>query len=153
MNKLRKLLLICLTVISIACFATACQEQNNNTSSVVIGDTFIVKGETLIGVTDEIKYGTNVVVEIPYGIEVIGDNAFADCKEIVSLTIPSSVKKISSTAFLDCENLSEIKVDAKNRRFVEQDNILYDINKTQILLVPANSSLTELEVGGSIERI
>ena len=68
-------------------------------------------------------------IDIPEGIETIGDAAFNHCKEVVTLNIPGSVKdysgafvrmhslkkvkipatkEISSTAFVDCRTLVDI---------------------------------------------
>ena len=46
-------------------------------------------------------------VNIPEGVEYIGDRAFAGC-EMESLYIPCSVKIIERGAFKDCKNLKEV---------------------------------------------
>ncbi len=45
---------------------------------------------------------------IPKGVEVIGENAFYECRNLESITIPSSVKIIEECAFSWCCKLVEI---------------------------------------------
>ena len=47
---------------------------------------------------------------LPSSITSIGSYAFADCKEMDSITIPSSVTSIGSYAFLNCSSLTSIKI-------------------------------------------
>lgn len=59
--------------------------------------------------------GANPEVIIPETIAdcpvtTVYDRAFAENKNITSVTIPESVTKIGMHAFLDCENLTEIKL-------------------------------------------
>ena len=43
--------------------------------------------------------------------ESIGDNAFADCMQLSSISIPNSVKTLSASAFSGCENISYLYLD------------------------------------------
>ena len=45
---------------------------------------------------------------IPNGIQSIGENAFANCKELKSITIPNGVTSIGDYAFYGCESLTGI---------------------------------------------
>lgn len=47
-------------------------------------------------------------VELPYGLEVIKDGTFFNCKQLSSVTIPSSVITIRTDAFADCTALSSM---------------------------------------------
>ncbi len=48
------------------------------------------------------------VVEVPEGVEVIEDSAFANCRSLQGVTLPNSIKTIEHHAFLHCENLASI---------------------------------------------
>lgn len=45
---------------------------------------------------------------IPNDIQIIGEWAFSDCIDLVSIDIPNSVKNISKYAFYRCRNLSSV---------------------------------------------
>lgn len=47
---------------------------------------------------------------IPEGVAVIGEYAFADCKNLQKVTIPGSVEYIAAYAFSGCESLEEISI-------------------------------------------
>ena len=58
-----------------------------------------------------VKYkgnGGNIV--IPNTVDNIGDNAFYDCKSLVSIIIPDSVIRIGDWAFCGCTSLSSITI-------------------------------------------
>ena len=48
--------------------------------------------------------------EIPNSITSIGDYAFKDCKDLISIHIPDSVTSIGYSAFSDCKNLTSIHI-------------------------------------------
>ena len=56
------------------------------------------------GVREEIE-----TVIIHQGVTSIGDQAFRDCSNLLSVTIPSSVASIIGAAFVSCTALAEIK--------------------------------------------
>jgi hypothetical protein len=57
------------------------------------------------------KYrGGQTEVKVPYGIESIGDSAFADHSKLTSVTLPESVTSIGMYAFNHCCALSEVTV-------------------------------------------
>ena len=63
-------------------------------------------GKTVIGVYDQFILS----IEIPFGIEVIGERAFEGCILLREVTLPDSVKYIKSRAFNKCKYLSKIEL-------------------------------------------
>ncbi|MBQ7111852.1 MAG: leucine-rich repeat domain-containing protein, partial [Thermoguttaceae bacterium] len=51
-------------------------------------------------------------VEIPDGVETVGDDAFAFCRSLTSVKIPASVKKIGVRAFNNCDSLTSVEIPA-----------------------------------------
>ena len=50
-------------------------------------------------------------VDIPYGVEIIGERAFEDCTlTLKSVTIPASVREIRERAFYECLCLREVRI-------------------------------------------
>ena len=47
-------------------------------------------------------------VEIEYGVESIGKNAFIDCTGLTSIEIPYSVTSIGADAFYNCTNITDV---------------------------------------------
>ena len=72
---------------------------------------------------------TNSVTSISYG-------TFNRCTSLTSITIPSSVTSIYSGAFEGCTSLTEIKVAADNPKYISVNGVLYNKEKTAIILYP-----------------
>lgn len=73
--------------------------------------------------------------EIPSTVTHIEDHPFFDSEYLQSITIPSSVTQISDGAFY-CEYLKEIKVVEDNLFYSSQDGVLFNKNKTELLVFP-----------------
>lgn len=52
---------------------------------------------------------TALLLEIPEGVERIGDGAFRDCGEVLFVVLPSSLRTIGKRAFSDCSSLAEVQ--------------------------------------------
>lgn len=57
------------------------------------------------------NYSSIVDVEIPYGVEEIGEFAFNGCQRMVNITIPGSVKKIPYSCFTNTTSLDRVVLD------------------------------------------
>jgi len=63
-------------------------------------------GKTVLGVYDE----SILSVEIPFGIEIIAENAFCGAGLLREVFLPQSVRVIEASAFQECKYLSQINL-------------------------------------------
>ncbi len=56
--------------------------------------------------------GKRGAYEIPYGVEVIGEGAFAGCSQLTDITIPTGVRAIGDWAYARCSGLTKITLPA-----------------------------------------
>jgi hypothetical protein len=96
-------------------------------------------------------------VTLGKSVKSIGKMAFRDSK-MTALAIPASVTSIASDAFVGCSSLTSLTVDAGNKAFSIQDGVLYNKDKTALILYPegkpGNSftipkTVTSIEIQGS----
>ena len=90
-------------------------------------------------------------VTIPGSVTSIGDYAFSGCESLKSVNIPESVSEIFDSAFDDCGSLQDIKVSAKNRWFLSEDDVLFDISKSR--LIRCSSRYKEYVIPDSVSEI
>ena len=84
--------------------------------------------------------------EIPSTVEIIEKYAFQNCTSLTSVTIPDSVTSISGSAFIGCNKLERIDVSENNDTYSSVDGILYNKEKTEMLIVPeGNKSIGIIE--------
>jgi uncharacterized protein (TIGR02145 family) len=90
-------------------------------------------------------YGNFKIAEvvIEEGVTYIGDYAFAGLRYLASVTIPASVAAIGMNAF-EGSGMKAVKVAADNARYSSEDGILFNKDKTTLLLYPVG----ELHAGG-----
>lgn len=52
----------------------------------------------------------NITFDLPKTVSEIGEDAFVECINIVSITIPDNITEIKAGTFLDCPSLQDIKI-------------------------------------------
>ena len=67
----------------------------------------------------------------------IGRWAFEDCAGLISITIPDSVTSIGHWTFENCRKLTAINVDKNNKNYTSEDGVLFDKDKTTLMIYPA----------------
>lgn len=72
-------------------------------------------------------------IKIDSGITSIGDNAFAQCKEVTSVDIPDTVTAIGKAAFYGCNSLEEILIG--NNIIVVGDHAFFDCYQAESLVL------------------
>ena len=78
--------------------------------SRVFAELVIPDGVTAIGNHAFHNHINLVSVVIPDGVTFIGEEAFRDCTSLVSVAIPDSVTEIGRNAFMNCENLTSANI-------------------------------------------
>ena len=122
-------------------------------------------------------------IEIQSGVTSIGDYAFAGCVPLQSVTfgdtvtrigtgafaatpltsiaVPGSVREIGADAFA-CGMLTEegfvptlrqIDVDPDSMTFFSRNGVLFNKNRTTLILYPAAADSSEYEIPGTVKRI
>ena len=93
------------------------------------------------------------LVTFPESLEEIGEQGFFQCQNLLSVTIPAGVKKIGAAAFSGCRNLEAVTVDGRNTEYVSENGVLFDKNKTVLMLHPAKRPWTKYDIPSSIKKI
>lgn len=76
-------------------------------------------------------------VIIEPGLTNIGANAFNDCTKLKSVTISSNLECISDDFLVGCYNLKEIKVSESNPNYSDIDGVLFNKDKSELIIYPA----------------
>lgn len=78
-----------------------CPQQAMETQST----SWVIRENTLVSCDKNVEH-----VEIPYGVRVIGERAFAGCHNLRVVMLPSSLRKISAKGFYDCKALEKVEL-------------------------------------------
>ena len=73
---------------------------------------------------------------IPSSVSTIGESAFSGCTSLSSVFIGSGVKELDKRGFYGCDSLAEITVDEKNANYSSLDGVLFNKDKTNVIICP-----------------
>jgi hypothetical protein len=114
---------------------------------------FLPNTVTSIGIA-AFEWCSNLIsVMIPDSVTRIGDGAFRDCRSLTSMTIPDSVTTIGNRVFACCEDLISIEVGKDNPAYSSEDGVLFDKEKTILLLYPSGKKNTDYIIPDSVVSI
>lgn len=107
------------------------------------------------GIGDYVFYSCGALesVSIPDSLTSIGSFAFFNCDALKSITIPSNVNYIGDGAFNWCDNLQSINVDSNNNSFCDIDGILFNKDKTELVICPIGKRLSTYVIPDSVQQI
>lgn len=138
-------------------------DAENSMYTSVDGILFTRDKETLVKFP-EAKNIQNYAV--PDGVTEISNRAFASCNYLESVQIPASVTDIgyafsaSHLAYYEranheecCKELKEIIVDENNANYSSQDGVLFNREKTELILFPYGRKQTSYTVPASVKVI
>lgn len=87
-------------------------------------------------------------------VTTIGANAFLGSRSLESVVIGKGVSTIGNDAFEGCEKLASISVSAENSVYCSDENgVLYNKAKTEIIKYPAGASREAFVIGAGIENV
>ena len=98
---------------------------------------------------------TDVKYEIPSGVLTINENAF-DGSNFSELSIPNSVLSINNDILGilgQCKNLAAINVDNENPNYSAVDGVLFNKDKTSLILYPVAKENATYNIPSSVNTI
>ena len=93
------------------------------------------------------------MIELPNNLIEIGTEAFNACKSLKNIEIPSTVKIIGYGVFTECTSLENIEVDNNNLNYTSENGILFNKEKTKIIVYPAGKNDIEYTIPNTVTCI
>ena len=81
----------------------------------------------------------------------IGDEAFAN-SSVSAVELPANLEALGENVFSGCMSFTTVSIPAENLVYASSDGVLYNYDKTQIVLVPAGRT-TSLTILGTVTQI
>ena len=92
-------------------------------------------------------------VTVGNGVTSIGAFAFYDCTSLENITIPSSVTSIGDLTFSGCASLLSIEVSNGSRNYSSTDGVLFNKDKSELIIYPAGKTDGEYEIPNSVTSV
>lgn len=91
-------------------------------------------------------------INIPESVEKIGFQAFYGCA-LTEINIPAGLTEIENFAFEGCNSLKAVHVAPGNQNYLDQDGILFNHDKTELILYPSAKTDTSYTVPAGCTRL
>ena len=119
--------------------------------------TYEVSSDNKVTITD-CKESAKGAITIPSEIDgksvtSIGHSAFDGCRGLTSITIPNSVTSIGDWAFEHCTGLTSINVASGNNYYSDNNGVLFNKKKTELIRYPEGKSQTSYTIPNSVTSI
>ena len=88
-----------------------------------------------------------------YNVTSIGESAFYNCIDLISITIGNSVTRIEERAFNGCIGLESFIVDESNPTYSSEDGVLMSMGGKVIVKYPAGKKGTAYTIPNSVTSI
>ena len=113
----------------------------------------INEGITAIG-NDSFRECKNLLdVSLPESLKEISEMSFSGCNKLQAIDIPTNVNKIDASAFFECSVLERVTVSSRNTDFSDVDGVLFNKNKTNLLLFPKGRITQEYTIPLGVTEI
>ncbi|MBN2509571.1 MAG: leucine-rich repeat protein [Spirochaetales bacterium] len=77
-------------------------------------------------------------ISVPEGITCLYSDVFRNCSSLETVELPASLETISDRAFLETTSLLDITVASGSTSFSSDDGVLYNSDKTTLLVFPSS---------------
>lgn len=114
--------------------------------------TNIILPESLISIEESAFLNCMALtsIDIPDNVVSIGEFAFYSCNELSMIFIGSGTTSIGDGAFSDCPSLKEFVVSKENIKYCSVDGVLFNKDKTTLLLYPNAKTNTSYSIPNTV---
>lgn len=125
-----------------------CFRNDEEIEEILLPDTIKTIGAYAFANMKKLKY-----LDIPDSVETIFSYAFHFSDSVERISIGKGLKKMSNGAFVYMHGLKTLTVDPDNPYFSSSDNVLYNKDKTELILYPLAKSDSSYRMPDSVTKI
>lgn len=92
-------------------------------------------------------------LNLPTNLESIGDVAFSNCQSLTTISIGKNVNSIGWTILGYCPSLAEIKVDAANKWYTEENGMLLTADKSILKAYALANEAISIVIPAAIKEV
>ena len=118
-----------------------------------ITEVVIEQGVTAIGKDGFCKLFSLTSVQLPGSLKSIGSSAFHDCWKLESIKFPDGLTTVELSAFDGCSSLESFNVSAGNKTYSSENGVLFNKNRTELVMYPQGKTNTSYTVPSSVVNI
>ena len=127
--------------------------ETEDEDPIKIEEVTIPESVTYIGYTA--FFGTAITeIVIPEGVEVIEQQAFDACPNLVTATLPSSVSTLGMSVFgFQDPNLQEINISSNNQNYCSVDGVVFSKDMTKLIQYPIGKTASSYSIPDTVSTV
>ena len=92
-------------------------------------------------------------IRLPNTIREFGYYAFSGCKSLKKINIPTNLYSLRDCSLDTCESLEEITVNGEGNYYTSEDGVLFNKDKTGLVLFPQGSNKISYTIPANTESV
>ena len=125
----------------------------NNEPQVIVPEQIAGKTVEIIGDNAFYQSADTVSIVLPEGLKTIEGSAFYRCYSLEKIMIPKNVNQIGDNPFFRCSSLTAISVDFDNAFYSDINGVLLDKDKKTLIAYPEGNPSENYTIPDSVTTI
>ena len=120
---------------------------------IIVPEQIDGKNVKMIGEEAFYQHTDTISIMLPQNLKIIEGGAFYRCYSLAKIYIPESVNKIGSNPFFRCSSLTAITVASDNPFYTDINGVLFNKDKTELIVYPEGNLLENYTIPESVIKI
>ena len=121
--------------------------------SIIVPEKIEGKLVTVLGQDAFYQHKNTISITLPYGLTTIEGSPFYRCYSLQDIVIPAGVKEITGNPFFRSSSLTSITVASDNAYYSDLDGVLFDKERTVLLSYPEGRTEEEYVIPETVQKI
>ena len=128
-------------------------QYNPEETEVIVPEKIDEASVAALGENAFYQHENTISITLPASLEQIEGSSFYRCYSLEQSFIPRNVKNINGNPYFRCSSLESITVDAQNQYFSDDNGVLFNKDKTILIAYPEGKTGESYTIPSTVTKI